>query len=98
MVFADSADLAKVATVQALGGTGALKLGAELLRVISPNAKVWISDPSWENHRALFTAAGFTVETYPYYGADGELDFAGLIATLSTIPGGRHRAAARLLP
>jgi aromatic-amino-acid transaminase len=88
MVFADSADLAKVATVQALGGTGALKLGAEMLRVINPKSKVWISDPSWENHRALFTAAGFTVETYPYYGADGELDFAGLTATLSTIPAG----------
>jgi aromatic-amino-acid transaminase len=88
MVFADSADLARIATVQALGGTGALKLGAELLRVISPGAKVWISDPSWENHRALFSAAGFTVETYPYYGADGELDFPGLIATLSAIPAG----------
>ena len=88
MVFADSADLAKVATIQALGGTGALKLGAELLRVVSPKAKVWISDPSWENHRALFSAAGFTVETYPYYGADGELDFAGLTATLATIPAG----------
>jgi aromatic-amino-acid transaminase len=88
MVFADSADLAKVATVQALGGTGALKLGAELLRVASPKAKVWISDPSWENHRALFSAAGFTVETYPYYGADGELDFAALTATLAEIPAG----------
>ncbi len=88
MVFADSADLAHVATVQALGGTGALKLGAELLRVASPQAKVWISDPSWENHRALFTGAGFTVETYPYYGADGELDFAGMIAALSMIPSG----------
>ena len=88
MVFADSADLANVATVQALGGTGALKLGAELLRVASPKAKVWISDPSWENHRALFSAAGFTVETYPYYGADGELDFAGLTATLAEIPAG----------
>jgi len=88
MVFADSADLAKVATVQALGGTGALKLGAEMLRVINPRAKVWISDPSWENHRALFTAAGFSVETYPYYGADGELDFAGLTDTLSKIPAG----------
>jgi aromatic-amino-acid transaminase len=88
MVFADKADLARVATVQALGGTGALKLGAELLKVTSPEAKVWISDPSWENHRALFSAAGFTVETYPYYGADGELDFAGLIATLSAIPAG----------
>lgn len=88
MVFADSADLARVATVQALGGTGALKLGAELLRVVSPAVKVWISDPSWENHRALFAAAGFAVETYPYYGADGELDFDGLIATLKAIPVG----------
>ncbi len=88
MVFADSADLAKVATIQSLGGTGALKLGAEMIRVISPKAKVWISDPSWENHRALFSAAGFTIETYPYYGADGELDYSGLIKTLSAIPAG----------
>jgi aromatic-amino-acid transaminase len=88
MVFADSADLAKVATIQSLGGTGALKLGAEMIRVTSPNARVWISDPSWENHRALFSAAGFAVETYPYYGADGELDYSGLIKTLSAIPAG----------
>jgi aromatic-amino-acid transaminase len=88
VIFADTADLAHVATVQALGGTGALKLGAELLRLVSPGAKVWISDPSWENHRALFSAAGFAVETYPYYGADGELDFAGLIAALENIPAG----------
>ncbi|MBB4198630.1 aromatic amino acid aminotransferase [Rhodoblastus sphagnicola] len=88
LVFADSCDLAKVVTVQALGGTGALKLGAEMVKVVTPNARVWISDPSWENHRALFSAAGFTVETYPYYGADGELDFAGLLATLEIIPAG----------
>ncbi|MCW2314966.1 aromatic-amino-acid transaminase [Rhodoblastus acidophilus] len=88
MVFAESCDLANVVTVQALGGTGALKLGAEMVKVATPNAKVWISDPSWENHRALFAAAGFAVETYPYYGADGELDFSGLIATLEKIPAG----------
>ncbi|MCW2284724.1 aromatic-amino-acid transaminase [Rhodoblastus acidophilus] len=88
MVFAESCDLANVVTVQALGGTGALKLGAEMIKVVTPKAKVWISDPSWENHRALFTAAGFAVETYPYYGADGELDFSGLIATLEKIPAG----------
>ncbi len=88
MVFAESADIARIATVQALGGTGALKLGAELLKVATPQAKVWISDPSWENHRALFAAAGFAVETYPYYGDDGELDFAGLIAALDKIPAG----------
>jgi aromatic-amino-acid transaminase len=59
----------RVATVQAVGGTGALKLGADFLKRLSPNATVLISDPSWENHRALFANAGFTVETYPYYDA-----------------------------
>lgn len=87
-VFSDSADLSKIATIQALGGTGALKLGAELIKVATPSAKVWISDPSWENHRALFAAAGFEVETYPYYGADGELAYGALIETLQKIPAG----------
>jgi aromatic-amino-acid transaminase len=49
----------RVATVQAIGGTGGLKIGADFLKKLSPNAKVLISDPSWENHRALFTNAGF---------------------------------------
>ena len=57
----------RVATVQALGGTGALKVGADLLKRFVPEAQVWISDPSWENHRALFESAGFVVNTYPYY-------------------------------
>ena len=57
----------RVVTVQALGGTGALKIGADFLRRIDADAEVWISDPSWENHRALFEGAGFTVKTYPYY-------------------------------
>jgi len=59
----------RVATVQALGGTGGLKLGADFLRRLRPGAKVLISDPSWENHRALFTNAGFEVTAYPYYDA-----------------------------
>ena len=59
----------RVATVQALGGTGGLKLGADFLHKLDPGAKVLISDPSWENHRALFGNAGFVVETYPYYDA-----------------------------
>jgi aromatic-amino-acid transaminase len=58
-----------VATVQALGGTGGLKVGADFLKKLNPEAKVLISDPSWENHRALFTNAGFQVDTYPYYDA-----------------------------
>ncbi len=51
----------RVATVQAIGGTGGLKIGADFLKKVSPNAKVLISDPTWENHRALFSNAGFEV-------------------------------------
>ena len=72
LVFgADSAPVKdkRVATVQALGGTGGLKVGADFLRELNPSAKVLISDPSWENHRALFSKAGFEVDTYPYYDA-----------------------------
>ena len=60
----------RVATVQGIGGTGALKIGADFLKKLYPQSKVLISDPSWENHRALFTNAGFTVENYAYYDAD----------------------------
>src|SRR5882762_3310101 len=67
-----------IVTVQALGGTGGLRIGADFLRRISPAAQLWISDPSWENHRQLFEAAGFTVNSYPYYDAKTHgLDFAG---------------------
>lgn len=72
LVFGAGSDVltaGRVATVQALGGTGGLKVGADLLKRIEPNARVLISDPSWENHRALFEAAGFEVGTYPYYDA-----------------------------
>ena len=73
LVFGEGSPLlaaGRVATVQALGGTGGLKVGADFLKKLNPSAKVLISDPSWENHRALFTNAGFTVETYPYYDAN----------------------------
>jgi len=59
----------RIATVQALGGTGGLKVGADFLKRLDPAKPVLISDPSWENHRALFTNAGFDVQTYPYYDA-----------------------------
>ncbi len=79
----------RVATVQAIGGTGGLKVGADFLKRLNPGAKVLISDPSWENHRALFTEAGFTVESYPYYdGANHGINFVGMIAALkSAAPG-----------
>lgn len=73
----------RVATVQALGGTGGLKIGADFLKRLNPAAKVLISDPSWENHRALFTQAGFEVGTYTYYDAAKRgVDFDGMLASL----------------
>jgi aromatic-amino-acid transaminase len=91
LVFgADSAAVksGRIATVQTLGGTGGLKVGADLLKRMAPNATVLISDPSWENHRALFEGAGFTVGQYPYYDAakrdtEGGIDFAGMLAALN---------------
>ncbi len=79
----------RVATVQALGGTGGLKIGADFLRKVRPQAKVLISDPSWENHRALFSQAGFQVETYPYYVASRRgIDFDGMLTALDRAPEG----------
>ncbi len=74
-------------TVQALGGTGALKIGAYFLRRFFPESGVWISRPSWENHRTLFEDAGFAVAEYPYYSvATHGLDFADMTHTLRGLP------------
>ena len=84
LVFGEGSDVQeRVVTVQALGGTGALKVGADFLAQVSPDAKVLISNPSWENHQALFTRAGFTVEKYAYYDAAAKaVDFEGMLADL----------------
>ena len=74
----------RVATVQSLGGTGGLKTGADFLRQLTPSAKVHISNPSWENHRAIFSRAGFEVAAYRYYDAGRHgLDFEGMLADLN---------------
>jgi aromatic-amino-acid transaminase len=79
----------RVATVQGIGGTGGLKIGADFLKRLNPSAKVLISDPSWENHRALFSNAGFTVETYPYYDAARRgVNFEGMLAALNAAAAG----------
>ena len=92
LVFgADSAVVTggRVATVQAIGGTGGLKIGADFLKKVNPNATVLISDPSWENHRALFTNAGFIIGTYPYYDAENKgINFAGMIGALRAADAG----------
>ena len=89
MFGADSALIkdGRLVTIEALGGTGALKVGADFLKRLYPDAKVYISDPSWENHRALFESAGFAVESYPYYDeATRGVDFAGMKACLAGLP------------
>jgi aromatic-amino-acid transaminase len=79
----------RAVTVQAIGGTGALKIGADFLKRFAPDAQVWISDPSWENHRALFESAGFVVNAYPYYDpATRGVNFAGMLGALKEMPAG----------
>ena len=79
----------RAVTVQAIGGTGALKIGADFLQRFAPGAQVYISDPSWENHRALFESAGFVVNNYAYYDAATRgVNFAGMLADLQAMPRG----------
>ncbi|KJZ40730.1 amino acid aminotransferase [Pseudomonas fluorescens] len=79
----------RVITTQAVGGTGALKIGADFLKKLLPNAVVAISDPSWENHRALFETAGFPVQNYRYYdAATHDVNRAGLLEDLNALPNG----------
>jgi aromatic-amino-acid transaminase len=92
LVFGADSELVssgRVVTAEALGGTGALKIGADFLKRLDANASVYISDPSWENHRALFESAGFKVENYPYYDvATRGVNFAAMKAALLGLPAG----------
>ena len=92
LVFgADSAAVkeGRIITVQTLGGTGGLRVGGDFLRRTAPDATLWISDPSWENHRAVFENAGFKVNTYPYYDAKTRgVNFDGMITALKAMPAG----------
>jgi aromatic-amino-acid transaminase len=92
MLFGENSALiaaGRLVTAQSLGGTGALKIGADFLRRVSGLTEVMISDPSWENHRALFEGAGFRVSSYPYYDAQTHgVNFAGMCAALRAAPAG----------
>jgi aromatic-amino-acid transaminase len=92
LVFGADSELVssgRVVTAEALGGTGALKIGADFLKRLDANASVYISDPSWENHRALFESAGFKVENYPYYDvATRGVNFTAMKAALLGLPAG----------
>ena len=77
----------RVVTIDALGGTGGLRVGAEYLRRLCPDSRVAISDPTWENHRGVFESAGFTVQSYTYYDPQSHgLDFGGMVQSLKGMP------------
>ena len=77
----------RVATVQTVGASGALRVGADFLKRYFPASDMYVSDPTWDNHRAIFEAAGFNVKTYPYYDAvTGGVKFDEMLATLKTLP------------
>lgn len=90
LVFSPDSEALKsgrIVTVQALGGTGGLRIGADFLKHLSPGAEIWISEPSWENHRQLFENSGFEVDSYPYYDSVSHgVNFEGMLVALRKIP------------
>jgi aromatic-amino-acid transaminase len=77
----------RIASVQAIGGSGALKLAADLVHRYFPQSEVWISQPTWDNHRAIFEAAGVKVNEYPYYDRENNrIRFDELLACIQTLP------------
>ena len=92
LLFGDKSEIVtsgRVATFETLGGTGALKVGGDYLKQLLPNATMYISDPSWENHRQVFESIGFKVETYPYYDPSTRgVNFPAMKAKLASLPAG----------
>ncbi|TGT73184.1 aspartate/tyrosine/aromatic aminotransferase [bacterium M00.F.Ca.ET.159.01.1.1] len=83
LAFGDKADLSRIRAAQAPGGSGALRLVAELLQRTRPGATVWLSDPTWPNHPPVMRAAGLQVRDYPYFdAASGAVRFDEMLAAL----------------
>ncbi|WP_437882211.1 aromatic amino acid transaminase [Pseudomonas sp. LRF_L74] len=77
----------RIVTIQSVGGSGALRVGADFLKRYYPNSQVWVSDPTWDNHLAIFSGAGFAVNRYPYLDASGKrIDFARMLEVFAQLP------------
>ena len=88
-VFGNEADTRRIRAAQSVGGSGALRVLADLMKKGRPDADMWVSDPTWPNHLPLLGAAGYTLHTYPYYNAaNGEVDFEAMLAALGKAPAG----------
>lgn len=92
LLFGESSEIIsnqRAATAQAPGGTGALRVGAELLKKFQPTAKVWVSTPTWANHKGIFSTAGFELAEYEYYNPETKaVDFEAMLSTLEKVPAG----------
>ncbi|MGY3927072.1 amino acid aminotransferase [Aeromonas simiae] len=83
----EAVNAGRIATIQTIGGSGALKIGADFLKRYFPGSEVWVSDPTWDNHKAMFEGAGIKVHDYPYYDAvTGGVRFADMLACLQNMP------------
>jgi aromatic-amino-acid transaminase len=83
----DAVSSGRVATIQSVGSSGGLKVGADFLKRWFPDSEVWISDPTWDNHRSMFEGSGFVVRNYPYYdAASGGVRFEALLAAIDRLP------------
>ncbi len=79
----------RAVTVHTPGGTGGLRVGADLLRQFNPAAKLWVSTPTWANHKGIFSAAKFEINDYPYYDSETKtIDFPAMLSTLEKVPAG----------
>ncbi len=77
----------RVASIQSLGGSGALKVGADFLHKYFPTSEMWVSDPTWDNHHAIFQGAGIQTHTYPYYDdVTGGIKFNAMLDTFQSLP------------
>jgi aspartate aminotransferase len=77
----------RIRTISTPGGTGALRIAGEFIKTCKPGGTIWVSDPTWANHEGVFTAAGLTVKTYPYYDYQNKcLDFPGMLEALQQVP------------
>jgi aromatic-amino-acid transaminase len=77
----------RIATIQSVGSSGGLKVGADFIARWFPGSAVWVSDPTWDNHRSMFEGAGIPVQTYPYYDpAGGGVRFEAMLQALDALP------------
>ena len=99
LILGDKHDANRTRANQAVAGTGALRIVAEVLRTIAPSKRFWTPDPTWGNHHAIFGACGFGVNSYPYYDREKKhRQYRRLLRRAGKHGAGRHRPPARLLP